>query len=149
MAVFARPVAKSVYICDDVVHDPHSGKVSLLNLWDGVHVPAGMEFSYCLAKEVHHMNHKDNIPLVEFECVEANLTEGTPAVSRPAAHPRVAISREIGCEAVFQSFDCVSIELPPDTKAEIRPPGHDRRKPEIMPPVTDLPASPNEQSLPE
>lgn len=50
MAVFARPVAKSVYICDDVVHDPHSGKVSLLNLWDAIHVPAGMEFPYCLAK---------------------------------------------------------------------------------------------------
>lgn len=90
------------------------------------------------------MQHKENIPLVEFECVEANLTEGTPAVSRPANHPRVAISHEIGCEAVFQSFDCVAIELPPDTKAEIRPPGLDRLNPEIMPPVTDLPASPNE-----
>ena len=30
------PVAKMLYVCDDVVRDPHSGKVSVLNIWDTV-----------------------------------------------------------------------------------------------------------------
>lgn len=45
-----KPIAKSVYICDEVVLDPSSGKVSLLNLWDTIRVPPGMLFPYCLAK---------------------------------------------------------------------------------------------------
>lgn len=45
-----KPLAKCVYVCDDVVGDPASGKVSVLNLWDTVRVPAGEEFPYALAK---------------------------------------------------------------------------------------------------
>ncbi len=44
------PVAKSVYVCDEVVRDPTSGKVSVLNLWDTVGPPAGTTFPYALAK---------------------------------------------------------------------------------------------------
>jgi hypothetical protein len=50
MAQFVRPVAKQVYICDDVVGDSTSGKVSLLNLWHTVRVPSGATFPYCLGK---------------------------------------------------------------------------------------------------
>jgi hypothetical protein len=45
-----KPVAKVVYVCDEAVSDPHSGKVSLFNLWDTVRVPAGGSFPYRLAK---------------------------------------------------------------------------------------------------
>jgi hypothetical protein len=45
-----KPVAKCVYICDDVVADPASGKVNLFNLWDGLRVPAHGTFPFCLAK---------------------------------------------------------------------------------------------------
>ena len=45
-----KPVAKSVYVCDDAVGDPQTGKVSLINLWDAVRVPAGRGFPYCLSK---------------------------------------------------------------------------------------------------
>jgi hypothetical protein len=45
-----KPIAKSIYVCDDVVSDPSSGKVSILNLWDAVRVPAGESFPYALAK---------------------------------------------------------------------------------------------------
>jgi hypothetical protein len=44
------PVVKSVYICDEVVRDPTSGKVSVLNLWDTVRPPAGTTFPYELRK---------------------------------------------------------------------------------------------------
>src|SRR4051794_15005705 len=50
MAKSIKPVAKSVYVCDDVIRDPHTGKASLLNLWDAVRVPNGEKFPYSLAK---------------------------------------------------------------------------------------------------
>lgn len=34
MAGAIRPVAKGVYVCDDVIGDPASGKPMLVNLWD-------------------------------------------------------------------------------------------------------------------
>ena len=49
MAV-VKPVVKSIFVCDDVVLDPQTGKVSVLNLWDAVRVPPGGGFPYCLAK---------------------------------------------------------------------------------------------------
>jgi hypothetical protein len=45
-----KPVAKCIYVCDDVIADPVSGKVSLLNLWDTVRVPADRGFPYTLGK---------------------------------------------------------------------------------------------------
>ncbi len=50
MAPPIKPVAKMVYICDDVLRDPNSGKVSLLNLWDTVRIPVGSSFPYCLPR---------------------------------------------------------------------------------------------------
>jgi hypothetical protein len=43
-----KPIAKRVYICDDLVFDPVSGKVSLLNVWDAIRVPSEVEFPYVL-----------------------------------------------------------------------------------------------------
>jgi hypothetical protein len=50
MAEAVKPVAKCVYVCDDVVANPSTGKVNLFNLWDAVRVPAEGTFPYCLAK---------------------------------------------------------------------------------------------------
>lgn len=50
MAEPVRPIAKRVYVCDDVIGDPLSGKVSLFNLWDAVRVPSAEVFPFCLAK---------------------------------------------------------------------------------------------------
>jgi len=49
MAV-VKPVAKSVYVCDEVIIDPQSRKLSLLNIWDTIRVPQGALFPYRLAK---------------------------------------------------------------------------------------------------
>ncbi|MCI0379364.1 MAG: hypothetical protein L0215_17275 [Gemmataceae bacterium] len=49
MAQPIKPVAKSVYVCDDVVRDPQTGKVSLLNMWDTIRVPVGVSFPFVLA----------------------------------------------------------------------------------------------------
>jgi hypothetical protein len=43
------PVAKLLYVCDDVIRDPSSGKVSVLNLWEAVRVSAD-DFPYALGK---------------------------------------------------------------------------------------------------
>ncbi len=45
-----RPVAKSIFVCDDVVADVASGKVSLLNLLNAVRVPSGERLPYQLAR---------------------------------------------------------------------------------------------------
>ncbi len=50
MASVITPVAKKVYVCDSLVRDPNSGKVSLLNLWHTVRVPVGNAFPYPLAR---------------------------------------------------------------------------------------------------
>jgi hypothetical protein len=50
MAALVKPVAKCVYVCDDVVEDPASGKVSVLNLWDTVRVPVGAALPYTLPR---------------------------------------------------------------------------------------------------
>jgi hypothetical protein len=46
----AKPVAKAICLCDDVVSDPLTGKVSLLNLLDTVRVPVGRGFPIVLPK---------------------------------------------------------------------------------------------------
>jgi hypothetical protein len=43
-------IAKSVYVCDEVLQDPISGKVSILNIWDRVRVPPDCGFPYSLSK---------------------------------------------------------------------------------------------------
>jgi hypothetical protein len=50
MAEAVKPVAKCVYVCDDVVADASTGKVNLFNLWDAVRVPAEATFPFVLAK---------------------------------------------------------------------------------------------------
>jgi len=47
-----RPLAKCLFICDDVVSDPVSGKPSILNSWEIVRVPPGAAFPYTLGKIV-------------------------------------------------------------------------------------------------
>jgi hypothetical protein len=44
------PIAKSLYICDDVVRDPGSGKIILVNLWDTIRTPLESAFPYSLKK---------------------------------------------------------------------------------------------------
>src|SRR4051794_18549612 len=50
MAESVKPIAKRVYVCDDVAADSINGKVSLFNLWDAVRVPLGEAFPYSLAR---------------------------------------------------------------------------------------------------
>ena len=50
MAEPVKPVAKCVYVCDDVIGDPSSGKVTILNLWDAVRIPPSEVLPYRLGK---------------------------------------------------------------------------------------------------
>jgi hypothetical protein len=42
------PVAKAVFLCDDVQVNPANNKVTLLNLWDAVRLPADQRFPFRL-----------------------------------------------------------------------------------------------------
>ena len=50
MAEPVRPVAKRVFVCDDVLGDSSSVKVNLFHLWEAVRVPSNATFPYSLAK---------------------------------------------------------------------------------------------------
>ena len=41
-----RPLAKSVYVCDDVFGDATTGKVILVNLWETVRIPTDEDLPY-------------------------------------------------------------------------------------------------------
>jgi len=43
-----KPVAKSLYLCDNVMEVPGSGKVMLINLWDSIRKPAMAAFPFVL-----------------------------------------------------------------------------------------------------
>ena len=45
-----QPIAKTIFVCDEVVADPVSGKVSVLNLLNTVRIPPGESLPYRLAK---------------------------------------------------------------------------------------------------
>jgi hypothetical protein len=79
------------------------------------------------------MEHEENAQLVEFDCGEQPLPEGTPAVPRPASRPRNAPPQALDNRSSFQSFDCEASEIAPGTKAEARPPGRERRVCESTP----------------
>jgi len=50
MAAPIAPVAKRMVVCDEVVGDPSSGKVTIVGIWDAVRLPRGASFPYRLAK---------------------------------------------------------------------------------------------------
>jgi len=45
MANVIIPVAKKIFVCDDLVIDPESRKSSILNLWDTIRVSEGFPFT--------------------------------------------------------------------------------------------------------
>jgi hypothetical protein len=73
------------------------------------------------------MQPKETVRLVEFDCVEAPIPDGTMAVPRPAARPRQILPYVSDPNSLLQSFDCDAVDLPPKTKAEPRPQGRERR----------------------
>jgi hypothetical protein len=45
-----NPTGKVVYVCDDVLQDPVSGKFSFLGIFDDVVVPAGLNYPFRLGR---------------------------------------------------------------------------------------------------
>ena len=45
-----KPLGKIVYVCDDVVSDPASGKMHFLGAFDAIRVPTGGNFPYTLPR---------------------------------------------------------------------------------------------------
>lgn len=68
-----KPVAKSVYICDDVIAEPTSRKVTVINLWDTVRVPITESFPSSLVKLVVFVWWRDGLGKVKtrVEIVQA------------------------------------------------------------------------------
>jgi hypothetical protein len=40
------PIAKSVYVCDEVTLDPRTSKITLLNIWERLRTPIGATFPF-------------------------------------------------------------------------------------------------------
>jgi hypothetical protein len=40
------PLVKSVYLCDDALRDPNTGKIHLLGAFTGIRLPEGLAFPY-------------------------------------------------------------------------------------------------------
>lgn len=45
-----QPIVKPIILCDEVVVDPQSGKVSVLNIFNAVRIPAAHSLPYQLGK---------------------------------------------------------------------------------------------------
>jgi hypothetical protein len=45
-----NPGGKLVYVCDEVLHDPASGKISFLGIFDDVVVPSGSAYPFQLGR---------------------------------------------------------------------------------------------------
>ncbi len=45
-----NPSGKIVYVCDEVLHDPASGKASFLGIFDDVVPPTGSAYPYRLGR---------------------------------------------------------------------------------------------------
>ena len=60
------PVAKTIYVCDDVVRDPVSGKVSVLNIWETARVK---QFPFVLGKLCVFAQFRGGLGEVPF-CIE-------------------------------------------------------------------------------
>jgi hypothetical protein len=74
------------------------------------------------------MEAKENVRLVEFECVEEPDTQyeaGAPTNGQRSRQIMPNISHR---QSQFQSFDCDAVDLAPGTKAEPRPLGRERRE---------------------
>lgn len=67
------------------------------------------------------MESKENVRLVEFNCVEKLVPKDTRADPRPSALLRQATPVPADNQSLFQCFDCEAVDLPPETKAEPRP----------------------------
>ena len=74
MSNIVLPVAKQIYICDDVVRDPVSGKVSIFNLWETVRV---MSFPQILDKLCVFAQFRSGLGDIPFrvEIVQAGTEE--------------------------------------------------------------------------
>ena len=89
------------------------------------------------------MEAKENVRLVEFECVEEPDTQyeaGAPTNGQRSRQIMPNISHR---QSQFQSFDCDAVDLAPGTKAEPRPLGRERRELE----GTDLATTNEERDL--
>jgi hypothetical protein len=73
-SVPVKPIAKCVYVCDEVMFDPVTGKVSLLNLWESVRVPNDAGFPYVLDRICVFVWWRDGFgkPVSRVEIVQAS-----------------------------------------------------------------------------
>src|SRR5437763_238263 len=77
MAAPIPPVAKRMLVCDDVVGDPSSGKVTIVGVWDAVRLPAGASFPYPLAKLCVYACWRGGLGQVRTRVIIARGTDGT------------------------------------------------------------------------
>ena len=67
------PVVKKIFVCDDVIGDPVSGKASVLNVWNAIRVPSH-SFPYALGKVCVFAQFRGGVGAISthVEIVQAN-----------------------------------------------------------------------------
>jgi hypothetical protein len=112
-----NPTGKLVYVCDEVLQDPASGKVSFLGIFDDVVVPAGSGYPFqltrmCVAAQL--VGGSGPVP-VHVEVVEGatqNLVRsgGPFAVNFPSRHQVVTVCLRL-LNVVFPAPGAYFVEL--------------------------------------
>ena len=93
-----NPTGKVVYVCDEVLQDPASGKVSFLGIFDDVMVPPGLGYPFRLGRMcvvVQLVGGSGSVP-VHVEVVEGatqNLIRraGPFTIAFPSPHQIVTV----------------------------------------------------------
>lgn len=85
MASTMRPVVKAVYLCDEVLPDAVSQKISLLNAFGAVRLPDGALFPYTLGRICVFAQMEDGEGDAEFRVVVVSAATGE-VVFGSAAH---------------------------------------------------------------
>ncbi len=101
-----RPIAKSVYVCDSVVRDPQSGKMTLFNLWDAVRVPDGAPFPFCLSRICVFVWWRGGLKNItsRIDIVQASTGD---VVRRTPDIPTVFKDRTSSLYSLYRIEDCV------------------------------------------
>ena len=112
-----NPIGKVVYICDEVLRDPGSGKVSILGIFDDVVLPPGAVYPFrlgrmCVAAQL--VGGSGVVPL-HVEIVEGAMRSivraaGPYTVRFPTRHHIVTVSIRI-LDVLFPAAGTYFVEL--------------------------------------
>ena len=105
MMVRHTPIAKPVFICDEIVRDDASGKTSILNMFDFVRPPEPAVFPFKLRKLCVFAELSDGFGEFQFRVEIARLDTGD-VVTRSSERTYDFLDRLKNVVVFFRMLDC-------------------------------------------